>query len=90
MHLLLQLYCYMQLHLIVLFSVQDLYPWQWHMELVIQLFILSQYHPCMGDVSLLHYFNPLVIGKSRFMMHYVIRPVGMSMHLGFHGCRGKD
>ena len=40
MYLLLWLWYYMQLHLIVCFSVEELHPWQWHMELVIQLFIL--------------------------------------------------
>ena len=49
MNLFLWLYHYMQLHLIVLFSVQDLYPWQWHMELVIQLFIIYQCRLCMVD-----------------------------------------
>jgi hypothetical protein len=53
MHLLLQLCYCMQLHLIVCLSVQDLYPWQWHMELVIQLFIFYQCHSCMVDVSYL-------------------------------------
>ena len=53
-HLLLRLCYYMQLHLIVLFSVQDLYPWQWHMELVIQPFIFYQCRPCKVDVSLIN------------------------------------
>ena len=58
MHLLLRLHYYMQLHLIVLFSVQDLYPWQWHMELVIQLFIFYQCRPYMVETSL--FFNCLI------------------------------
>ena len=51
MHLLLRLCYYMQQNLIMCFSVQDLYPWQWYMELVIQLFIFYQCHPYMVNVS---------------------------------------
>ena len=57
MHLLLQLCYYMQLHLIVLFSMHNLYLWQWHMELVIQPFIFYQCHPYMVDVSLIKHLN---------------------------------
>ena len=59
----------MQLHLIVLFSVQDLYPWQWHMELVIQPFIFYQCRPGMVDVSLIKVFklNFLMIIKSELI-----------------------
>ena len=35
-------------------------------------------------------FNPSVIGKSRFIMHHVIGPMSMFMHLGLNNCRGKD
>lgn len=43
-----------------------------------------------GQCIFYYYFNPQVISKSEFIMHYVIRPVSMSVHLGFCSCHGKD